>query len=34
MTSALPLAISFLLLPTVGAISDLLAPLGLAGDTP
>jgi chemotaxis protein CheC len=29
-----PCAISFLLLPTVGGISDLLAPLGLAGDTP
>jgi len=29
-----PCAISFLLLPTVGGISDLLSPLGLAGDAP
>lgn len=29
-----PCTISFLLLPTAGAISELLAPLGLAGDTP
>jgi chemotaxis protein CheC len=29
-----PCAISFLLLPTVGGISELLAPLGLAGEPP
>jgi chemotaxis protein CheC len=29
-----PCAMSFVLLPTVGGISDLLAPLGLAGETP
>jgi chemotaxis protein CheC len=29
-----PCAMSFVLLPTVGGISDLLAPIGLAGDRP